>query len=255
MRLTLRTLLAYLDDVLDPTSAKDIGQRIQENSAAMEQVERIRAVLRKRRIGAPEIAGPGSGPDPNIVAEYLDNTLTPDAIGELEKLCLDSDMHLAEAAASHQILSIVLGEPIDVPATLKERMYAVGHVTRSIETVPPAEAGRSGAMAAGAAGAGAVAAASPSSAARIEPQIPDYLRRKPWGSRITAGLLVALGLGWLVWVLNDQSLKPTVPTDANTLAQADAPSPPAEAAAGETPRAGRPRRRGRKSRPPGSRPE
>lgn len=234
MRLTLRTLLAYLDDVLDPTSAKDIGQRIQENSAAMEQVERIRAVLRKRRIGAPEIAGPGSGPDPNIVAEYLDNTLTPEAIAELEKLCLDSDMHLAEAAASHQILSIVLGEPIEVPATLKERMYAVGHVTRSIETVPAADAARSGAVAAGAAaGAGVVAAGAPSSAARIEPQIPDYLRRKPWGSRITAGLLVALGLGWLVWVLNDQSLKPTVPSDA--LAQGDVPSPPAEPAPGETP--------------------
>lgn len=235
MRLTLRTLLAYLDDVLDPTSAKDIGQRIQENSAAMEQVERIRAVLRKRRIGAPEIAGPGSGPDPNIVAEYLDNTLTPEAIGELEKLCLDSDMHLAEAAASHQILSIVLGEPIEVPATLKERMYAVGHVTRSTETGPPAEASRSGAVAAGtaAAAAAAVGGASVASAARIEPQIPDYLRRKPWGSRITAGLLVALGLGWLVWVLNDQSLKPTVPSDA--LAQGDVPSPPAEPAPGETP--------------------
>ncbi|MGE0375488.1 MAG: hypothetical protein AB7Q45_08740 [Planctomycetaceae bacterium] len=128
MRLTLRTLLAYLDDLLEPAQARDLGERIDESPFATSIVTKIQDVVRRRRVGAPEVSGPGSRPDPNIVAEYLDNTLPPDAISELERICLESDPHLAEVAACHQVLTLVLGKPVDVPPLLRERMYSLGAV-------------------------------------------------------------------------------------------------------------------------------
>ncbi len=60
--------------------------------------------------------------DPNLVAEYLDNLLPPEKVGEYEKICLKSDVHLAEAASVHQILSL-LGQKAKVPSEAKHRMY------------------------------------------------------------------------------------------------------------------------------------
>src|SRR4051794_31030984 len=122
MRLTLRTLLAYLDDILEPGDAREIGAKIAESPVAGTMVERIREIMRRRRITAPELSGPGSGPDPNLMAEYLNNTLSPEGVNEIERLCLESDVHLAEAAGCHQVLTIVLGEPVEVSARTRERM-------------------------------------------------------------------------------------------------------------------------------------
>jgi len=126
MRLTLRTLLAYLDDVLEPAQAREIGEKLAENKEAAQLVARIRDVIRRRRIAAPELAGPGSGPDPNLVSSYLENSLEPGRVVELEKLFMESDIHLAEVAACHKILTMVLGQPLDVSEDVRERMYALG---------------------------------------------------------------------------------------------------------------------------------
>lgn len=126
MRLTLRTLLAYLDDILEPSQAKEIGSKVGESSMASSLVSRIREVMRRRRLTAPTLSGPGAGIDANTVAEYLDNTLAPDGVADVEKVCLESDVHLAEVAACHQILTLALGEPVDVPSKTRERMYALG---------------------------------------------------------------------------------------------------------------------------------
>ncbi len=128
MRLTLRTLLAYLDDILEPAQAKEIGEKIQESTFAASLVGKIQDVVRRRRIGAPKVTGRGSKPDPNVVAEYLDNTLPAETVTELELVCLESDMHLAEVAAAHQILTLVLGDAVDIPTKMREHMYSLGAV-------------------------------------------------------------------------------------------------------------------------------
>jgi hypothetical protein len=125
VRLTLRTLLAYLDDTLEPAEIKQIGQKVAESDAAQELIARIKQVTRRRRLTTPPATGPGARFDPNTVAEYLDNELPSDQVSELEKQCLESDVHLAEIAACHQILTLVLGEPALVPPTAKERMYGL----------------------------------------------------------------------------------------------------------------------------------
>lgn len=125
MRLTLRTLLAYLDDTLEPTQAKLIGQKVAESDTAQELIARIKQVTHRRRLTTPPATGPGSKVDANVIAEYLDNVLSPEQLAEVEQICLAYDVHLAEMAACHQILTLVLGEPALVPPTAKQRMYGL----------------------------------------------------------------------------------------------------------------------------------
>ncbi|MBL8848265.1 MAG: hypothetical protein JNG89_01215 [Planctomycetaceae bacterium] len=209
MRLTLRTLLAYLDDILEPADAREIGAKIAESSVAAATVSRIRDVMRKRRITSPELTGPGSGPDPNLVAEYLDNTLTPEHVTEIERLCLESDIHLAETAGCHQILTIVLGEPVDIPPRTRERMYALGAIAPAQpqdgdsairEPVPPATADTRR-------NAAAAAASVQTGDETFTHGVPDYLRRKPLWKRLLPAAAVLLLLVWLAWVISDLSIR------------------------------------------------
>ncbi|QDV16020.1 hypothetical protein Pan153_06400 [Gimesia panareensis] len=199
MRLTLRTLIAYLDDVLEPAQIKEIGQKLEESGYASSLVERIKDVLRRRRLTAPEVEGPGSNLDPNTVAEYLDNTLPPESVADVEKICLNSDVNLVEVAASHQILTLVLGEPATINPDTRERIYALGPAPQSeqVEIGPLAQT--------------AVAEPSPAPATTAptrteapvkqqaapaqapEPfssRIPDYLKTKPLWKRFTPYFLV-----------------------------------------------------------------
>ena len=138
MRLTLRTLLAYLDDTLEPAQAKVIGQKIAESPTARELVERIREVVRRRRITTPPATGPGAKLDANTVAEYIDSVLTPEQLAEVEDVCLNSDVHLAEIAACHQILTLILSEPALVPPTARQRRYSLARGREAIPYRKPA---------------------------------------------------------------------------------------------------------------------
>src|SRR3954454_2024224 len=137
MRLTLRTLLAWLDDTLPATQVRDIGKQVAESPFAQELVDRIHRVTRQRRFTVPSNTGPDAT-DPNLVAGYVDNDLEPDLVAEYEKKCLTSDVNLAEGACVHQILSL-LGQKVQVPAEAKSRMY---QLVRGRESIPPPRSDR-----------------------------------------------------------------------------------------------------------------
>jgi len=125
LRLTLRTLLAYLDDTLSPSQAREIGQQIAEEPSINDLVTRIRNVMRRRRLLADSPDPDHADVDPNDVAEYLDSVLSPNRVTELEKRVLENDLDLAEVASVHQILSLVLGKPAEISSTAKDRAYGL----------------------------------------------------------------------------------------------------------------------------------
>jgi hypothetical protein len=137
MRLTLRTLLAYLDDTLDPAMAREIGKKLTENPPALELVDRLKRVTRKRGLGVPASGTKGDAADPNLVAQYLSDTLTPEQVTAFEKTCLDSDVNLAEVAACHQILTLVLSEQVRVPPPARRRMYGLVGAPASLPNRKP----------------------------------------------------------------------------------------------------------------------
>ncbi|MDB5307975.1 MAG: hypothetical protein JWO38_2177 [Gemmataceae bacterium] len=123
-QLTLRTLLAYIDDTLKPALARQLGAKVAESDLAKELIERIKKVTRRRGLQTPAAAGDHDGvSDPNTVAEYLSDTLESEQVTRLEETCLQSDAHLADVAACHQILTLILTEPVRVPPRARERMY------------------------------------------------------------------------------------------------------------------------------------
>lgn len=144
MRLTLRTMLAYLDNVLEPADSEALSQKINESDFALGLVQRIRGVMKKVRMDAPKLDGKGMGNDANTVAEYLDSSLPQDRVGDFERICLESDKHLCEVAACHQILALVLGKPAEVPLELRERIYGLGDPAKVAAPRPATGAARAG---------------------------------------------------------------------------------------------------------------
>jgi hypothetical protein len=139
-RLTLRKLLGYLDDSLEPAKAKEIGQRIADEPWARELIERIRSVTRRRRLGSPQ-ASPAPGEmDANDVAEYLDRVLPSDVWPEVEQQILSSDTSLAETACIHQTLSLGQGQVGEISDAAWERARSIvglkGPRSRSAQTAP-----------------------------------------------------------------------------------------------------------------------
>jgi hypothetical protein len=135
MRLTLRTLLAWLDDTLSPSEVREIGKQVSESEFAKELVDRIHRVARQRRLSIPPRTGP-EAVDPNMVASYLDNQLEPEGVADFEKKCLTSDVHLAEVASVHQILSLI-GQRAKVPVEARHRMYQMIKGRESVKPQAP----------------------------------------------------------------------------------------------------------------------
>ena len=123
MRLTLRTLLAYLDNTLDPQDSEILKNKLAESGFATQLVQRIHELQKRSDLSAPSPLARGPVEDANVICEYLDSTLPVEQVAEVERACLDSDPHLAEAAACHQILTMVLDNPANVTVVLRDRIY------------------------------------------------------------------------------------------------------------------------------------
>jgi hypothetical protein len=191
MRLTLRTMLAYMDGLLEPEDAEDIRKKIEASKSATDIFHQIREGMRRLRLTAPSLSEHGSGLDPNTVADYLDNVLPGDKVPDFEKVCLESPVHLAEVAACHQILALVLGEPAEINPASRERMYRIPQVAGQ------AEEERQAAAAAAAMLSGDGLDRSPAGLKRrARPGVPEYLRepRKRRLLPIAAALLLFGGM-------------------------------------------------------------
>jgi len=202
MRLTLRTMLAHLDDILEREDAEVIGKKIGESAFATNLLHRIRDVTRRLRLGAPAVMDRGEGLDPNTVAEYLDNTLSDVQVPDFEKVCLESDVHLAEVASCHQVLAMVLGEPAEVDPDSRQRMYQLpdlaagsGAVAKEAATL----AGKPGSHD------GADRQAAEDVARQGVSRVPEYLRDPPTSRKTRRWLatlsVAAVGIA-IVWAIS-----------------------------------------------------
>lgn len=230
MRLTLRTLLAWLDDTLSPAEVREIGKQVAESPFAKDLVERVHRVTRQRRLTVPGRSGPDAT-DPNLVASYLDNELPPEEVAEFEKRCLTSDLHLAEVASVHQVLSLI-GQKAKVPTEARHRMY---HLIKGRESVAP-KAPR------------ASLASEPAPVSEpIQPWVTPEIPRQPWYSRFlpAAAVLLLIALFcWSAWMSLKPPAEPNLPTGpiaANTAPAAPgaAPAKPEEESAPAKPEAGK----------------
>ncbi|HEX6961795.1 MAG TPA: hypothetical protein VF175_08015, partial [Lacipirellula sp.] len=222
MRLTLRTLLAYMDDILDPADQEELGRKIESSPFATELIHRSRDAVRRLRLSAPDPLAGGDddihGGDPNLDAntasEYLDNTLPPEEVADFERACLEAgphaDMLLAEAAACHHVLTMVLGEPAEVDSDLRQRMYALAQSPAAAPQVR-VEGAHATASAPIATPPIVVAAGVPPVAAPRAPQIdpdeaavPDYMlaaarerrRTRRMAAALVGAVLIGGGLTW-----------------------------------------------------------
>ncbi len=182
-------MLAYMDEILEPEDAEDIGKKIEESELARSVMQRTRDALRRMRLGAPAVEGRGLAQDANTVAEYLDNTLAAEQVPDFERICLESEVHLAEVGASHQILTLVLGEPAEVDPISRDRMYGLiataGTAPRGPVQIasppieaPPVEKTTDG-------------AGHDHAGRRHKPEVPDYLREASGAGRSRLRLALA----------------------------------------------------------------
>ena len=137
MRLSLKTILAYSDDLFDAEYRPTIEKRIGEDNAAGYVIDRIRSVVRNPDIHVPGRYSEKEEISPNLVAAYLDNLLSDAEQSRFETICLRSDVYLAEIACSHQILTTILGQPAKLNRDCRLRLYGIPRHRKGISPNPP----------------------------------------------------------------------------------------------------------------------
>jgi len=179
MRLTLRTLLAWMDGVLPPAVATELASKVEASPAAQSLADRIRG-LRGREATEPPPAGPDLASEINAVAEYLDNVLEADSLADFERECLASDARLMEVAACHRLLA--------------EYAASAAPVVPRLEEPPP-----------------------PAQVRPPRPVVAGESRSSPWASWLlatAATLLLVVLAGLFGWsVVRDRTRRTAVPAD------------------------------------------
>ena len=122
MRLTLRTLLAYRDGVLDPKDAAVLEAKIKDSSTAQQISQRIEHEMQNRRLAPIPVDAREFGFEANLVAEFLDDTIPMETLPEMERKCLENNTLLSEIGSCHQILSRALSIPAPISAALRQRI-------------------------------------------------------------------------------------------------------------------------------------
>jgi len=191
MRLTLRTLLAWIDEVLAADEHRHLGEKVAASEVAPRLVDRIASVVSSPALSAPPPTGRGLADDPNTAAEFLDNVLEPVRLEGFERVCIESDAHLADVAGCHRILAEVVRDPACVEPLEPARLRAVLETARRKlrESTPVAEGVQID-----------TAAPRPKDPAPV----PPPRRRAPvaaWLSAAVAALLLVGLVGMLAWTL------------------------------------------------------
>ena len=132
MRLTLRTLLAYRDGVLDSNDAAVLEAKIKESSTAQQISKRIAEEMQNRRLAPIPVDAREFGFEANTVAEFLDDTISMETLPEMERKCLENNTLLSEIGSCHQILTRALSIPATIPASLRERIHDLPNSTVAI---------------------------------------------------------------------------------------------------------------------------
>ncbi len=228
VKLTLRYLLAYMDDILRPTDAREVGRALNENQAANQLVQRIRDVIRRRRLGALDPLDSTPGHNPNEMAEYLDNLMTVEEIRDFEQHCLESDELLAEAGACHQILTLVLGGGSVAPESTRQRLKTLAQGIPASAAAGNADVQKSiQAPLAGSAG------------QPLEDLIPplEYGRQKSsWKQTVSVLGVLLLASAWIYSIVTDPSFRPDHAAKSPRLVAGDVPGEDApEPAAADRP--------------------
>ncbi len=125
MRLTLRTLLAYRDGVLEPKDATALEAKLRESSTASQISQRIDQSISNPRLAPIPLDARDFGFDANQISEYLDDTILAEHIPEMERRCLENNALLSEVGSCHMILSRAISQSIEIPDRLRIRIYSL----------------------------------------------------------------------------------------------------------------------------------
>lgn len=122
MRLTMRTLLNWINRNLSEEDAALVAQKVEESELARALKSQLEEVMRREQLPAPMVLDGTPLGNANSSAEYLDNAMASAQTVEYEKFCLHSDVMLGEVAACHEILSHVLTDWPQVSPELRTRL-------------------------------------------------------------------------------------------------------------------------------------
>jgi hypothetical protein len=237
MRLTLRTLLAWRDGLLEGPEGEELAAKVTEGSVARGLLDRMRALETRPDVEVPRLEGRGLAVDANTVAAYLENTLEPEKLEAFERICIESDRHLAEISQCHELLAEAPTSKRDAAASSSLVAAIAARLAGSAAVAdgprePEAPRERRGRLSEAEPAISPIRIApEPAGGAKRRPSPREAKRSSPWiQAAVAVGLLCVAGggLGVVLW------WNPTVTGSADNAEQLAAvvpPAPPADPAA------------------------